>query len=211
MKYYVYTLIDPDSFNIFYVGKGSGMRAWSHGRFKDGNKNIHKDRYIKDLYSKKKEPIVKIVKYFNDEDSAYNYEEHLIESIGLDKLTNILLDARPPSKKGWTPSKETLEKRSRGLKGIPRTTEWCQNLSSAKIGKNNPMYGKANPCSEAKRLSIITTKNLPNYDLYKQAIEMMNNGESADNVSYKLGIGRGVCFKLKNRSHLFFTAFPELR
>ena len=72
------------------------------------------------------------------------------------------------------------------------------------------MYGKKNPCSLDKQLSIIRTKNLPNYDLYKQAIGLMDNGTSADTVATQLGIGRGVCFKLKNRSHLFFKAFPEL-
>ena len=103
-----------------------------------------------------------------------------------------------------------LEKRSRGLKGIVRTKEWCKNLSVAKQGNKNPMYGRKNPCSEEKQLSIIKTKNLPNYDLYKKAIDMMNKGISADVVSVQLKIGRGVCFKLKNRSHLFFKAFPEL-
>ena len=39
---------------------------------------------------------------------------------------------------------------------------------------------------------------------------MMNEGISADNVSIQLDISRGVCFKLKNRSHLFFKAFTEL-
>lgn len=38
-----------------------------------------------------------------------------------------------------------------------------------------------------------------------------NKGISADQVSIQLGVGRGVCFKLKNRTHLFFKAFPELK
>lgn len=97
------------------------------------------------------------------------------------------------------------------LKGIVRTDEWCQNLSLSKQGKNNPMYGKKNPCSEEKQLSIIRAKNLPNYELYKTAIGLMDNGISVDKVSVQLRIGRGVCFKLKNRSHLFFKAFPELK
>jgi len=48
----------------------------------------------------------------------------------------------PPSKKGWTPSKETLEKRSKSLKGMPRTDEWCKNLSESKKEKKNGMYGR---------------------------------------------------------------------
>ena len=210
MKYYVYQLIDPTSQLPFYIGKGSGDRAWSHNEFKDGNENPYKDRYIRKLHDKNLEPVVNIVKYFDDETDAYDFEESLTESIGLENLTNLVIGARPPSKKGWHPSAKTLEKRSRGLKGIPRTKEWCKNLSLAKQGENNPMYDKKNPCSLDKRLSIIKTKNLPNYDLYKQAIDLMDNGTSADNVAIQLGIGRGVCFRLKNRTHGIFQAFPEL-
>ena len=80
----------------------------------------------------------------------------------------------------------------------------------SRTGKNNPMYGKENPCSKEKRLSILKTKNFSNYDLYKKAIYLMDKGISADNVAIELGIGRGVCFKLKNRTHGIFEAFPEL-
>ena len=45
---------------------------------------------------------------------------------------------------------------------------------------------------------------------YKNAIALMDNGISADTVSNDLGIGRGVCFRLKNRTHGIFQAFPEL-
>jgi hypothetical protein len=210
MKYYVYQLIDPILNKPFYIGKGTKNRAWMHNKFKDRNNNLHKDNYIRQLHKKGVEPIVDIVHYFDTENEAYDYEEILTESIGLENLTNITLGSRPPSRVGWKPTLETLEKRSKGLKGIPRTEEWCKNLSLAKQGKNNPMYGRKNPCSEERQLAIIRTKNLPNYDLYKSAIELMNTGLSADTVSFQLGISRGVCFKLKNRSHLFFKAFPEL-
>lgn len=203
--------MDPLSNKVFYVGKGTGDRAYTHNQFKDGNNNYYKDSFIKNLHKQGLNPVVKIVKYFSDEQEAYNYEERLIESIGIDNLTNITENARPPSKQGWKPSKETLIKRSRGLKGIPRTEEWCKNLSLSKQGINNPMYGKKIPCSEKRRAAVIQGKNKPNYERYKKAIIMMNDGNSADFVSKELGIGRGVCFKLKNRSHLFFEAFPELK
>lgn len=210
MKYYVYQLIDPTTKKPFYVGKGSGDRAYSHNKFKDGNKNPHKDRYIKKLHQQGLEPIVDIVKYFDDENSAYDYEEQLTESIGLKNLTNIAFGARPPSRKGWTPTDETLVKRSRGLKGLARTEEWCKKLSLSKQGTNNPMYGKENPCSEQKRLNILRTKNEPHYNAYKEAISLMDSGLSADKVAIQLKIGRGVCFKLKNRTHGIFHVFPEL-
>jgi len=210
--YYIYALIDPRDDKIFYIGKGTGTRAYQHAQFKDGNNNPYKDRKIKKIFKENMEPLVKFLyENIEDESLAYSLEESVIQQIGINNLTNMSESKNPPSRSGWKPSKETLKKRSDSLKGIPRTEEWCQRLSKAKQGKNNPMYGKKNPCSPDKQLAIIKTKNLPNYDLYKQAIELMDSGISADNVAVKLGIGRGVCFRLKNRSHLFFKAFPELR
>jgi hypothetical protein len=210
MKYYVYQLVDPRLNNIFYVGKGTGNRAYTHNEFKDSNNNFHKDSIIKELHQQGLKPIVQIVEYFAEEQEAYDYEDNLIDTIGLDNLTNITEGARPPSKLGWTPSEETLAKRSRGLKGIPRTEEWKKNLSLSKQGANNPMYGKKIPCSEERRLAVVRGKNAPNYELYKKAIALMDNGKSADSVSKELGVGRGVCFRLKNRTHGFFQIFPEL-
>lgn len=210
MKYYVYKLIDPRSNTVFYVGKGTGNRAYLHAKFKDGNNNYYKDSLIKELHKQELEPTVEIVEYFADEKEAYEYEDRLIENIGIDNLTNITEDARPPSKKGWTPSAETLSKRSASLKGVERTEEWKKNLSKSKLGDNNPMYGKTNPCSKEKRIAILRTKNAPNYNTYKKAIALMGNGKSADFVSKELGVGRGVCFKLKNRTHGIFESFPEL-
>jgi len=209
MKHYVYELLDPRNNKPFYIGKGTGYRARSHLVGSGPKDNPHKTATIAKIRSEVLEPFYNIIKYFDDEDKAYDYETALIESIGLDNLTN-MKSASKGQDIGWKPSQETLKKRSRGLKGIPRTEEWCRKLSESKRGKNNPMYGRKEPCSEARRITVLKAKNEPNKDLYTQAIVAMNGGESADSVSRRLNIGRGVCFRLKNRTHGIFSAFPEL-
>ena len=142
--YYVYQLVDPRNNKPFYIGKGTGNRAYQHTKFKDGNENTYKDRKIKSILKENLEIIVDLLyKDLTDENTAYELEKQIIEKIGIENLTNLVKDRIPPSKKGWIPSKQTLEKRSQSLKGIIRTKEWCQNLSLAKQGKNNPMYGRS--------------------------------------------------------------------
>jgi hypothetical protein len=88
-----------------------------------------------------------------------------------------------------------------------------QTVSSmARMGKNNPRWGvKEDPATTKQRLdAMMRTKHLPNYATYKKAIALMDNGKSADAVSKELSVGRGVCFRLKNRTHGFFQTFPEL-
>lgn len=210
--YYVYELIDPRDHKVFYVGKGTGDRAYQHQKFQDGNRNPHKDRKIKKILATGKEIVVNIVKKNLNEERAYKLESKIIKKIGIDNLTNICEDRIPPSRKGWHPSAKTLAKRSAKLKGIPRTDIWCERLSKSKQGKNNPRWGfkESKESIQKRRLSQIITKNKPNYDLYKNAIEKMNEGSSAGYVSRELRIGRGVCFRLKNKTHMIYEAFPEL-
>lgn len=209
--YYVYQLIDPRNGQPFYIGKGSGNRAYSHAKFKDGNNNPHKDRVIKKIINEQLEPLVEIVHdNIHCETKAYDLETELIRKIGISNLTNICEDARPPSRKGWTPSHETLAKRSKSLKGIERSDIWKKRLSECKSGKLNPMYGKKNPCNEEKRIQIIRTKNIKNYDLYKTFLVSISTGESVPSAYKRLGIPKGVAYRLANGSHGIFDAFSEL-
>jgi len=210
--YYVYQLVDPRNNQIFYIGKGKGSRAYSHAKFQDGNENFHKNRVIQKILSTGQQPIVEFLHTnINDESDAYLLEEKEIACIGLDNLTNLVPSSRPPSKKGWKPSKETLLKRSNSLKGIKRSEQWKKNLSIAKQGTNNPMFGKKFPCTAERQHAISHAKNLPVYAIYQQALTMMRQGTSADKTAKILGIGRGICYRLKNGTHGIFIVFPELQ
>lgn len=99
--YYVYQLIDPRSGLPFYVGKGSGDRAYLHAKFKDGNNNPHKDRVVRKILNEGLEPIVKYIhRDIVDEAIAYDLETEHIKEIGIKNLTNICEDANPPVKYG---------------------------------------------------------------------------------------------------------------
>lgn len=79
-KYYVYALFKPDSYHPFYVGKGKGERINQHFRKSSLNKNTPKTGIIKKYGNSIKR---EILCYFDNELSAYEFEEYLIASYGL--------------------------------------------------------------------------------------------------------------------------------
>lgn len=78
-KFYVYKHINKKTNEVFYIGKGSGKRAYDKI---NRNKN-----WIE--YTKNNEYYVTIFKDSLTEDEAYDMEIDEIKKIGLDKLTNI--------------------------------------------------------------------------------------------------------------------------
>lgn len=205
---YVYWIHLPhhtDMYSQGYIGVSNNptRRLQEH-------KNSTDNKHLSRALTKYSDSVLQTVIFNGNSESCYLYEEQLRPTTNVGWNIN-KGGTNPPSRLGWTPTADTLQKRSNSLKGIIRSEEWCKNLSDAKSGCKNPMFGKSNPCTREKRLSIIKTKNLPNYELYKQAINLMDNGLSADKTAVQLSIGRVVCFALKNRSHMFFEAFPELR
>ena len=72
--YYVYQLVDPRNNKPFYIGKGTGNRAYQHTKFKDGNENTYKDRKIKSILKENLEIIVDLLyKDLTDENTAVTY------------------------------------------------------------------------------------------------------------------------------------------
>ncbi len=172
--YCVYELIDPRVNLPFYVGKGKDKRVYFHLSEKSRAKSENKRKYnkIQKIREDGYEPEIKIVKYFENENDAYNYEELLIEKYGRIRydengiLTNICESSRPPKHKGKTYQEiygdkweEQIQKRMKTKEergnygGVRKHTEETKRKISEKVaGKNNPSYGV--PCSEERKRKI---------------------------------------------------------
>ena len=89
LKSYVYALTDPFTKKIFYIGKGTGaVRPFSHlqrTNVKSGDRTSDK---IQEIRAQGKEPDVEIIRYNLDAKSALLVESALIDTLGVDNLTN---------------------------------------------------------------------------------------------------------------------------
>lgn len=85
---YVYALVHPNTKKIFYIGRGIGNRGLGHLLKKD-EKNQEKQKIIDSIRSKNnREPILDIIRYGLSKEMAIEIEAALIDSIGIEKLTN---------------------------------------------------------------------------------------------------------------------------
>ena len=89
LGYYVYVLVDPDSNEIFYVGRGKNNRGFEHLNSKSKSES-EKNKIIAGIRArdKDKEPRLDIIRYGLTERTAVEVESAIIDTIGLDKLSN---------------------------------------------------------------------------------------------------------------------------
>jgi hypothetical protein len=152
--YYVYALVDPRTDLPFYIGKGSGNRAYSH--LKDNrvlNENRFKKHVILGIRALGLEPTIRILQdNILDETEAYCIEKMFIEQFGkridgLGPLTNIF-DANSPSSRfgesnpfyGKTHSIEVRAKiasSNRQRKGRNHSEETKQKMAASQQGKRH--------------------------------------------------------------------------
>jgi len=87
LDYYVYLYSDPDTKEIFYIGKGKGSRIYDH--LKD-TKDSSKVRRIQEIKKRNHtEPIIEILVHgIIDDKTAQKIEASVIDLVGIKNLTN---------------------------------------------------------------------------------------------------------------------------
>lgn len=87
LKYYVYLYSNPQTGEIFYVGKGKGNRVFAH---LDEQSDSEKVQYLNELKTHGLTPNIEILIHgLEDEKTALRVESSIIDLIGIKKLTNI--------------------------------------------------------------------------------------------------------------------------
>lgn len=118
--YYVYQIVDPRTGAPFYVGKGTGKRAWTHLR-RSHNREVNSR--IAEIAESGCEAQVEIVRRFDTDGEAIDFECTLI--CATDGLLNILA-------KGWrlTPEQERLRTMTKKEREFLRLgyarIDWCR-------------------------------------------------------------------------------------
>ncbi len=93
LGYYVYSLSDPRTNKVFYIGKGCGNRINHHliGALKENTKETDKIKKIREIQSAGLEVGLVILRHGLTEKEAFEVESTLIDFIGMKNLTNIVL------------------------------------------------------------------------------------------------------------------------
>ena len=85
--WYVYLLSDPNTNEIFYVGKGKGNRVFDH--FKNLKKDDPKSQKIKEILNQEKEPKIEfLIHGIENENTIKRIESSIIDLIDKKNLTN---------------------------------------------------------------------------------------------------------------------------
>lgn len=88
LGYYVYLYVDPRNNQPFYLGKGSGNRAFSHMSDQGESPKVE---YIKRLADEGLKPVIELLAFGLDEETAFKVEAAAIDLIGFENLTNKVL------------------------------------------------------------------------------------------------------------------------
>ena len=203
--YYVYLLTDPTRDNaVFYCGKGTSDRWTSHlGHWSGNGKNNPTENRVKKIQRSGHQPGVKFLyENLTDEKLAYKLEEDYIRD-NFDSLTNVKIDAKPPSAKGRPghmrgkkhkpETKEKIRQSLLGQKRGPYPEEWRKAISKSLQGEKHPMYGK--PSNNRKPIKELTTGQIFTNQLEASAILGVRQGDIANCLKGRQKSAKGYRFE----------------
>lgn len=160
IKIYIYTLTDPITNKIRYVGKSiNPKQRYSNHINRAKTKKTHTNCWIYGLLKKSLKPIINIIEEC-DESNWIDREKYYISLHS--NLTNITIGGEGTN--GWSASKETREKMSESHKGEKNifygkthSEESRKKMSDANLdsnGNKNNFYGKTHSEESRKKISI---------------------------------------------------------
>jgi hypothetical protein len=206
--YYVYLLTDPrNNHEVFYCGKGTGDRWKSHlGHWSGNGKNNPTENKIKKIQAEGLQPGVMFLhENIVDENEAYRLEENYIRD-HFGKLTNLKIEAKPPSCKGrpgWNKgkqlSKEHRENISNGLLGTKRgsySIEHKKAISESLKKEKHPMWGK--PALNRKTIIETTTNTVYTDQITASKILGLRQGDIANCLAGRQKSTKGFKFAYQN-------------
>jgi DNA repair ATPase RecN len=121
---YIYGHYKKDTGELFYVGKGSGKRAWSKSRNKHWHNVVNKHGYV-----------VKILEDGLTDEQAFSRERELIAEVGLNNLTNMLDGGQGLTVKDAQRRLQDTEFRNRFTQAmrekVHQNPEWKQKISES--------------------------------------------------------------------------------
>lgn len=146
--FYVYAWTRPDTDEVFYVGKGRGKRDVSMKR-----SNPHFMNIIEKLMRDGLAATVARVHDNLSEEDAFQLEREEIarhgrRNLGTGSLANLTDGGEGCS--GAIVSAETRARRSVAMRGIPRTRQWLERMSSGLSGNQNALGAVRSPETRAR-------------------------------------------------------------
>ena len=133
---YVYGHYKAYTDELFYIGKGTGNRAWSKR-----SRNPHWQNVVN-----KHGLVVKILEDGLTEEQAYEKEKQLIAEVGLENLTNMVKGGKgftSEDAKRWSQDPEWQKKQLEGVKRRTQDPEWKQkNLEANRKRTQDPAWRK---------------------------------------------------------------------
>ncbi|WP_312471223.1 LEM-3-like GIY-YIG domain-containing protein [Neobacillus sp.] len=168
LKYYVYIYSDPETNDIFYVGKGIGNRVFSH---LNSSGDTEKSRLIKLIRDRGQEPKIEILIHgLEDEHTALKVEAAIIDLIGKEQLTNRV--------RGW----------QSGVFGRVEINQLISHYEREQVNIEEPAI--------LIRINRLFRYDMTDIELYDATRGVWKIGNDKDKVKYAFAIFDGIVHEI---------------